>query len=271
MSVGRLLTLRVMVTVCAGDSTISSLPSTTTSAAAPPSSSLPRMSRTPSSTMVRYLPLFLLPSLAAAYSFNIDNTPRQCQNLTVSITGTGQPPYNLIVIPFGPTPLSTGKEARKIIQQNFTGNSVTFPLNFPVDSQFIVQVSISFLCTLLLWPLCPYAARIQSHRFYARIRPPHHCSQLLRHLFPPRSPCTHPVCSCELEDTPGTSSDIRTRNACFFCYSCRVQWLLKAHLILSFEYFSSASVNTMANYLYLVSYPTRLDSAPEARQQLLRF
>ncbi|KAI0090344.1 hypothetical protein BDY19DRAFT_887690 [Irpex rosettiformis] len=91
--------------------------------------------------MLRYLPLFFLPSLAAAYSFNIDNTPRQCQNLTISITGSGQPPYNLLVIPFGPTPLSTSKEVRRIIQRNFTENSVTFPLNYPVSSQFIVQLS----------------------------------------------------------------------------------------------------------------------------------
>ncbi|KAI0688406.1 hypothetical protein BC835DRAFT_1419154 [Cytidiella melzeri] len=91
--------------------------------------------------MSRYLPLLLLPSLVAAYSFDLEDTPRQCGNLTVNIAGSGQPPYNLLVIPFGPTPLSTGKEVRKIIEQNFTSSSVTFQLTYPTNSQFIVQVS----------------------------------------------------------------------------------------------------------------------------------
>ncbi|KAI0346612.1 hypothetical protein BDW22DRAFT_1352763 [Trametopsis cervina] len=91
----------------------------------------------------RYLGLLLLPSLAAAYSFNIENTPRQCQNLTVNLTGSGSPPYSLLLVPFGPSPLSTGKESRKILQQNFTGSSVSFLLNYPTDSQFVLQISDS--------------------------------------------------------------------------------------------------------------------------------
>ena len=119
--------------------------------------------------MSRYLLLLGLPSLAAAYSFNIDNTPRQCEDLTVSITGSGQPPYTLLVIPFGPTPLNTSKEVRRIIQKNFTDNSITFPLNYPVSSQFIVQVcTLASLacnartCAYNRWSCCCVMPRQQS-------------------------------------------------------------------------------------------------------------
>ncbi|KAI0760160.1 hypothetical protein C8Q74DRAFT_205963 [Fomes fomentarius] len=83
-------------------------------------------------------------SLVAAYSFNIANTPRQCQNLTVDITGEGKPPYSLLLIPFGPTPLPNAIEARRITNvpfNNGTTSSVTFQLKFPENSQFVAVVS----------------------------------------------------------------------------------------------------------------------------------
>lgn len=86
-------------------------------------------------------------SLVAAYSFNIANTPRQCQNLTVDITGEGKPPYSLLLIPFGPTPLPNAIEARRITNvpfNNGTTSSVTFQLKFPENSQFVAVVSTHF-------------------------------------------------------------------------------------------------------------------------------
>ncbi|KAJ3555239.1 hypothetical protein NM688_g2686 [Phlebia brevispora] len=89
-----------------------------------------------------YLPLLLLPSLASAFSFNFTSTPRQCQTLNISISGSGQPPYSVLIIPFGASPLPNNTEVRKIFQQNFTGNatSQSFQLNYPANSQFVAVV-----------------------------------------------------------------------------------------------------------------------------------
>ena len=82
-------------------------------------------------------------SAVAAYSFNIVNTPRQCQNLTVEITGQGRPPYSLLLVPTGPTPLPNAVEARRITNVPFNGTtgSLSFQLRFPENSQFIAVVS----------------------------------------------------------------------------------------------------------------------------------
>ncbi|TBU62694.1 hypothetical protein BD310DRAFT_698718 [Dichomitus squalens] len=86
-----------------------------------------------------------LASLAAAYSFNIVSTPRQCENLTVQITGDGgQPPYSLLIIPVGPSPLPNATEVRKITNVAFgSGSSASadFQLAFPENSQFVAVVS----------------------------------------------------------------------------------------------------------------------------------
>ncbi|KAI1788637.1 hypothetical protein LXA43DRAFT_629738 [Ganoderma leucocontextum] len=86
-----------------------------------------------------------LASFAAAYSFNIVSTPRQCENLTVQITGEGgQAPYSLLIIPFGPSPLPNAVEARRITNVPFnTSTSVDFQLRFPENSQFVAVVSDS--------------------------------------------------------------------------------------------------------------------------------
>ncbi|TDL22848.1 hypothetical protein BD410DRAFT_698316, partial [Rickenella mellea] len=81
---------------------------------------------------------------AAAYSFNLQTTPAQCQNLTVSITGSGgTPPYKVLILPFGGSPLPNNIEARKIVEQPFPGSatSVSFQLNYPTNSQFVTVVS----------------------------------------------------------------------------------------------------------------------------------
>lgn len=83
------------------------------------------------------------------YSFSIANTPQQCQNLTISISGSGTPPYRAVIIPFGPSPLQNNVEVRKIMDLNFTGSStlLSFKFPYPENSQFVVVVSLySLFC-----------------------------------------------------------------------------------------------------------------------------
>ncbi|THG96633.1 hypothetical protein EW026_g5230 [Hermanssonia centrifuga] len=89
--------------------------------------------------------LILLPTLSSAFSFNFESTPRQCQTLSISITGSGQPPYSVLILPFGPSPLANNTEVRKIFQSNFTGDSTShsFLLSYPESSQFVAVVSDS--------------------------------------------------------------------------------------------------------------------------------
>ncbi|KAI5119880.1 hypothetical protein M0805_008551 [Coniferiporia weirii] len=84
--------------------------------------------------------------IANAFSFNINSPPQQCSNLSISITGTGgTPPYRVLILPFGGSPLPNNVEARKIVDQEFPGNatSVSFQLKYPALSQFVVVVSDS--------------------------------------------------------------------------------------------------------------------------------
>ncbi|OCH85773.1 hypothetical protein OBBRIDRAFT_814944 [Obba rivulosa] len=94
--------------------------------------------------MLALYSLALLPSLVSAYSFSFASTPQQCKNLTIDIAGSGgQPPYNVVVIPFGASPLANNVEVRKIFQVNFTGDatSTSFQLKYPANSQFVAVVS----------------------------------------------------------------------------------------------------------------------------------
>ena len=85
-------------------------------------------------------------SSAAAYSFNFASTPRQCQNLTIDITGEGRAPYTLLLVPFGPTPLPNFVEVRHITNVPFNSStSVNFQLRFPENSQFVAVVSLFVL------------------------------------------------------------------------------------------------------------------------------
>jgi hypothetical protein len=86
------------------------------------------------------------PSLVSGFSFNINNTPQQCQNLSISITGSGgQAPYTALIVPFGASPLFNNTEVRRIMTKAFDGTSTTlsFQLNYPENSQFVVVVSDS--------------------------------------------------------------------------------------------------------------------------------
>ncbi|KII87601.1 hypothetical protein PLICRDRAFT_111857 [Plicaturopsis crispa FD-325 SS-3] len=88
--------------------------------------------------------LVISPSVVVGFSFSITSTPQQCQNLSLSISGSGgQAPYSVVVIPFGPSPLPNNIEARRITNTNFTGSStdVSFQLKYPTNSQFVAVVS----------------------------------------------------------------------------------------------------------------------------------
>ncbi|KIM86796.1 hypothetical protein PILCRDRAFT_816050 [Piloderma croceum F 1598] len=89
--------------------------------------------------------LAFYPLIVFGFSFSINNTPQQCQNLSISISGSGQPPYRAVVVPSGPTPLPNNVEVRKILDLPFPGNSSTlsFQLKYPENSQFVVVVSDS--------------------------------------------------------------------------------------------------------------------------------
>jgi len=89
----------------------------------------------------------LLPSVEA-YTWTFTSTPKQCGNLTISVSGSdGRPPYRVLILPFGPTPLAGNIEARRIMDMPFPngGGSVGFQLKYPANSQFVAVVSMSFL------------------------------------------------------------------------------------------------------------------------------
>lgn len=88
------------------------------------------------------IPLFLFPSLAAAYTFKFTSIPTQCQELSLSIDGQGSPPYTVLIIPVGPSTAPNNVEVRKVVYQTFPNNSTTvsFPLRFPTNSQFVATV-----------------------------------------------------------------------------------------------------------------------------------
>lgn len=85
----------------------------------------------------------LFPLLANAYTWQFTSQPRQCQNVSIAVEGSGQPPYSLLLIPSGPTPLANNVEVRTIQNIPFSGNSNTlsFKLNFPENSSFVAVVS----------------------------------------------------------------------------------------------------------------------------------
>ena len=87
----------------------------------------------------------IAPSLVSAFSFNINSAPQQCSNISLSITGSGgSPPYSALVIPFGSSPLANNVEVRKIVENNFTGTSTSFAINYPTDSQYVLVVCSPF-------------------------------------------------------------------------------------------------------------------------------
>ena len=106
------------------------------------------------STLPILFTLSSLSTLSAAYTWKFVSPPQQCSNLTVSLVGSGVPPYRLLVLPNGPTPLSSGVEVRRILDVPFPegSRSVSFKLDYPALSQLVAVVSISF-CVLFLFLL----------------------------------------------------------------------------------------------------------------------
>ncbi|PFH49873.1 hypothetical protein AMATHDRAFT_62260 [Amanita thiersii Skay4041] len=90
------------------------------------------------------LQLIVAPTFSAAYTWQFDATPQQCKKLSISINGSGgKPPYRVLIIPFGPTPLANNVEVRTIMDKQFDDGSKTlsFQLPFPANSQFVAVVS----------------------------------------------------------------------------------------------------------------------------------
>lgn len=111
----------------------------------------PKLSSSSSLTyMASPLPVLLLTlslsSLSAAYSWNFATPPQQCSNVTISLVGSGIPPYRVLLMPFGPSPLMNGVEVRTAFEMAFPDNSktVSFTLKYPAHSQLVAVVSVTF-------------------------------------------------------------------------------------------------------------------------------
>ena len=108
------------------------------------------------------IPLFLLPSLAAAYTFKFTSVPTQCQELSLAIEGQGSPPYKVLIIPVGPSTAPNNVEVRTVIDQTFpnNGTTISFPLRFPTNSQFVAVVRSSTLVSSSFRPHTRPAAQV---------------------------------------------------------------------------------------------------------------
>lgn len=110
-------------------------------------------------------------TLSVAYTWNFDTPPQQCSNLTVSLAGSGGvAPYRILVLPFGPTPLTNSIEVRTILDVPFPDGqtSVSFQLKYPANSQLVAVVSINFSFTPAFSVLVScYSRRSSGHRIRA--------------------------------------------------------------------------------------------------------
>jgi hypothetical protein len=105
------------------------------------------------------LPILLLfPLLVNAYTWQFTSQPRQCQNVSLSIQGSGgQPPYSVLIIPTGPSPLPNNTEVRSVLDIPFSGTSTTlsFNLNYPENSSFVAVVR-SYLSRHIVYVIFSY-------------------------------------------------------------------------------------------------------------------
>ncbi|KAF8265833.1 hypothetical protein EI94DRAFT_266606 [Lactarius quietus] len=83
--------------------------------------------------------LIFSPRHTTAFTWNFTSVPVQCQNLSVAVNGTGQPPYSLLLVPIGNSPLPNDIEVRTVQNIPFPGNStsLSFNLNYPANSLFV--------------------------------------------------------------------------------------------------------------------------------------
>lgn len=94
------------------------------------------------------LALLLPVQLASAYTWSFQSKPTQCEDLSIKISGSdGKPPYRVLIVPYGPSPLDNNIEARRIVAEEADGDSdtITFQLKYPENSQFVAVVRAS-LC-----------------------------------------------------------------------------------------------------------------------------
>ena len=92
---------------------------------------------------------------ASAYTWDFTSQPIQCQSVSITIQGSGQPPYSLLLVPSGSSPLPNNIEVRNVQNISFTGTSTTvsFILNYPENSSFVAVVCLNRRYPLLLDPL----------------------------------------------------------------------------------------------------------------------
>jgi hypothetical protein len=85
--------------------------------------------------------ILLSPLLVNAYSWRFTSPPRQCENVTLSIQGSGgQPPYSLLIIPTGPSPLPVEVRLAQNIPFSGTSTTLSFNLKYPANSTFVAVV-----------------------------------------------------------------------------------------------------------------------------------
>jgi hypothetical protein len=112
------------------------------------------------------IPFFFFSFLrhANAYTWQFTSQPSQCQNVSIAVQGSGQPPYNLLLIPSGPTPLPNNIEVRTVQNISFTGTStsLSFKLNYPENSSFVAVVCL-FLVLITVAPPFSLAYRLPRH------------------------------------------------------------------------------------------------------------
>ena len=92
------------------------------------------------------LPFFSLFLLAKAYTWQLKSQPVQCEDITITLQGAGKPPYTLMVVPHGSTPLPNDIEVRQVQNISFSGSSTTFKLPYPENSSFIAVVCSYLTC-----------------------------------------------------------------------------------------------------------------------------
>jgi hypothetical protein len=105
-------------------------------------------------TCILALLSFYQPLLAAAYSWKFEGFPSECGTVKATIVGDGgSPPYRMGIVPFGGSPLSGGREIRKILDLTFNDStSISFTLPYPANSQFVAVVSRLILPVLIVEP-----------------------------------------------------------------------------------------------------------------------
>src|SRR5229473_7532969 len=113
--------------------------------------------------------LLLFPLLANAYTWQFTSHPRQCQNLSLSVQGSGQPPYSLLLLPTGPNPFQNTTEFRQIHNISFSGTNLSFKLDYPENSSFVGVVCSSLSCRICHFLIsCTLFAGQRQQRFWYR-------------------------------------------------------------------------------------------------------